>query len=69
MFVIGFFALAGYLTATEFKPSEYESVAVEKAENAEKTVAAGDTLTVLSYNIGYCANDKDHDFFMDGGKP
>ena len=68
VFVIGFFALAGYLTATEFKPSEYEGVAVEKAENAEKTVVAGDTLTVLSYNIGYCANDKDHDFFMDGGK-
>lgn len=68
VFVIGFSALAGYLTATEFKPSEYEGVAVEKAENAEKTVAAGDTLTVLSYNIGYCANDKDHDFFMDGGK-
>lgn len=66
--VIGFFALAGYLTATEFKPAEHEVVTVENSARAEKTVEKGDTLTVLSFNIGYCANDKNHDFFMDGGK-
>ena len=66
--VLGFFALAGYLTVTEFKPADLETVTVENTGNAEKTISTGDTLTVMSFNIGYCANDKDHDFFMDGGK-
>lgn len=66
--VLGFFALAGYLTATEYNPQERETLVVENSGKAEKTLSSGDTLTVLTFNIGYCANDKDHDFFMDGGK-
>lgn len=66
--VIGFFALAGYLTVTEFRPAEREAVTVENSTKAQMTLEEGGTLTVLSFNIGYCANDKDHDFFMDGGK-
>lgn len=66
--VIGFFALAGYLTVTEFRPAERETVTVENSAKAQMTLEEGGTLTVLSFNIGYCANDKDHDFFMDGGK-
>lgn len=66
--VIGFFALAGCLTVTEFRPAERETVTVENSAKAQMTLEEGGTLTVLSFNIGYCANDKDHDFFMDGGK-
>lgn len=66
--VVGFCGLVGYLTATEFNPEERESVLVENTSSAVKTISPGDSITVLTYNIGYCANDKDHDFFMDGGK-
>lgn len=68
VFVLGFCALAGYLTVTEYNPAERETVQVENASLAQKTIREGDSLTVLTFNIGYCANDSQHDFFMDGGK-
>lgn len=55
-----------YLTAAEFKPEPVETLAV--GGNAQKTIQAGDALSVLSYNIGYGSLDKTQDFFMDGGK-
>ena len=62
-------ALAGagiiYLTVNEYKPEDIENVDVYGTTS--KNVSPGDTLTVLTYNIGYGADDDKHDFFMDGG--
>lgn len=55
-----------YLTAAEFKPEPVETL--EIGGKAQKTIQAGGTLSVLSYNIGYGSLDKTQDFFMDGGK-
>lgn len=63
--ILGFAALLAYLTATEYNPSGTQPLAF--TGNGVKTLSAGDTLTVLTWNIGYGSLDKDHDFFMDGG--
>lgn len=55
-----------YLTAAEFKPEPVETL--EIGGEAKKTLQAGDSLSVLSYNIGYGSLDKTQDFFMDGGE-
>lgn len=55
-----------FLTIREYKPEDTESI--ENYGTATEELAPGDTLTVLTYNIGYGANDADHDFFMDGGE-
>ncbi len=48
----------------EFKPSAQELV--EVLGDAE--IISGDTITVMSWNIGYAGLGSDMDFFMDGGK-
>lgn len=62
-------ALAGagvaYLTVNEYKPEDIENV--DTYGTTSKNVSPGDTVTVLTYNIGYGADDDKHDFFMDGG--
>lgn len=63
LIIVGFVI---YLTATEFKPEPVETL--ELSGQAEKTIRAGGSLSVLSYNIGYGSLDKTQDFFMDGGK-
>lgn len=64
--VLAFAALIGFLTATEYKPSDAEEIAVEG--EADEELAAGDRFTVMSWNIGYGALGDNADFFMDGGK-
>ncbi|MGI6010782.1 MAG: endonuclease/exonuclease/phosphatase family protein [Ruminococcus sp.] len=59
-------ALLIFLQVNEYKPAQEEEVSPEG--NAEKTVREGDTLRVMTFNIGYGALDQDQDFFMDGGK-
>ena len=59
--------LVTWLTATEYKPDDVESVEVKTS--AEGTDAElGDTLTVITWNTGYCCLGADADFVMDGGK-
>ena len=65
--VLAVAVLLGWLTATEFSPAPVEAVEVTRAGNVD-TLKVGDTLTVLSWNIGYGGLGKDSDFFMDGGK-
>lgn len=66
IFVLGFAALATYLTVTEYQPDDQERV--KQSGTGTKTIKEGDSLGVLTFNIGYGALDKAHDFFMDGGK-
>ncbi len=55
-----------YLTSHEYKPEPVETV--ENYGQSSRELAPGDTVSILTYNIGYGANDAEHDFFMDGGK-
>ncbi|NCB33472.1 MAG: endonuclease [Erysipelotrichia bacterium] len=68
--VLAFTLLVAFLSVREFKPKQTEEIAVEttEADSSVKPVRQGDSLTVLSWNIGFGALDKDEDFFMDGGR-
>lgn len=63
IFCIG---LVLFLSIREYRPKDEEELSV--SNSSSKKIAKGDSLTLLTYNVGYGANDKDHDFFMDGGK-
>ena len=61
-----------WLSVTEYKPDAEEVLAVattqELAENGKAyQPKAGQTLTVMTWNVGYGALGDDADFFMDGG--
>lgn len=56
--------LLGYFWATEWRPEPVEPVYV--SPHPQKAVLP-DTLTVLSWNIGYAGLGEDMDFFYDGG--
>lgn len=53
-----------YATLTDYQPPESESI--ESVGKHEQPL--GDTLTFLSWNIGYCGLGAKSDFFYDGGK-
>ncbi|MBE5833386.1 MAG: endonuclease [Butyrivibrio sp.] len=55
----------GILTIFEYRPADEE--AIELTGTATKTLSAGDTLTVMTWNTGYGALGDNADFFMDGG--
>ena len=63
IFIISLFT---FLTIREYSPEPQEALEVTGAPS--KTLTEGDSLTLLTYNIGYGGLDKNHDFFMDGGK-
>ena len=55
-----------YLSVTEYKPAEVETMAIEG--KGTRSLSVGDSLTVLSWNIGYGALGDNADFFMEGGE-
>lgn len=55
-----------FLSVTEYRPDKKELVNVKG--NSVKNLTKGDTVAILTYNIGYGALSKSEDFFMDGGK-
>lgn len=75
--VILFFAV---LTVMEFKPEDEEILTIDEgtdeeekgrslSASAEQSVpAAGDTVTVMTWNTGYAGLGEESDFFMDGGE-
>lgn len=64
--VLAFAVLVGWLTIREYRPDAVEDITVFEAGN--KSIAPGDSLTVLSQNTGYAGLGAESDFFMDGGK-
>ena len=65
--------LFAWLTITEYKPADVEEVAVEGQTNKDAAggkneVRVGESMTIMSWNIGYGALGDNADFFMDGGK-
>ena len=65
--VVAVGGLLGWLTATEFRPGPVEEVPVSLAGDVD-TLERGESLDVLSWNVGYAGLGAESDFFMDGGK-
>lgn len=55
-----------YLSIKEYRPDDVESVQVQNTKSAAGF--SGDTVSVLSFNTGYCGLGDNADFFMDGGQ-
>ena len=71
MFVLlGIVALAalflGWLTIREYRPEDVTPLEV-RAEGGTEKITAGETISLISWNVGYCGLGKDSDFIMDGG--
>ena len=58
-----FLTIIGYFTLRKYHPDRKIVV----AENKAKPISL-DTITCMSWNIGYCGLDADMDFFYDGGE-
>lgn len=63
-------AVAGlaWLCVNEYKPDDVTELKVQGKADAAKLLHEGDTLSVMSWNVGYAGLGKDSDFFMDGGE-
>ena len=60
--------LLGWLSATEFRPKDVETVEFfAEPEQAAPRLVDGQSLNILSWNIGYAGLGAGSDFFMDGG--
>ena len=62
-----------WLTITEYKPADVETVAVEGTadpvrDSGNKGMTIGENVTIMTWNVGYGALGDNADFFMDGGK-
>ncbi len=64
--VIAAVGLVISLRVTEYRPSEKEQITAEGAST--KKLNKEDTISILTYNIGYGALSRTEDFFMDGGE-
>ena len=53
-----------FYTVREYRP---KSIEFPETGTGTKTLSAGDSFSVLTYNTGYAALSKDEDSFMDGG--
>jgi endonuclease/exonuclease/phosphatase family metal-dependent hydrolase len=56
-----------FLTIFEYRPKKIEAAVFVQRDGTSKP-APGETLTIVSWNIGYASLDAEQDFFMDGGK-
>ena len=57
-----------WLTAVEYRPEDREVVAVKSLDGEAGQIAPGDSLKIMSWNLGFGALGDNADFFMDGGK-
>ena len=65
--VIAVGGLFGFLTVTEYKPADIEALEPRVLDSSASAAVPADSLSVLSWNIGYAGLGKEQDFFMDGG--
>lgn len=64
--VIFFILIIAFILITEFSPKNGENLKVIGKET--KTLKAGDTVTLLTYNIGHLISGSKQDSFLEGGK-
>lgn len=55
-----------FLTITEYQPADRQ--AADRIVSEGEGAAAGPSLTICSWNIGYAGLGRESDFFMDGGE-
>ena len=60
-------ALLIWLTATQLNVKT-ETAVVTHGENSIASFAPGDSVSILTWNVGYAGLGEESDFFMDGGK-
>ncbi len=68
IFVILIVIVGGYflfMTLTDYKPEEV--ITLEIKNNPDRVIEADETISIMTFNIGYAGLDKGQDFFMDGG--
>ena len=65
--VVGVGCLFGWLTYTEYKPADREELTFLSTTMESKALPVGQSLEILSWNIGYAGLGAGSDFFMDGG--
>jgi endonuclease/exonuclease/phosphatase family metal-dependent hydrolase len=63
--VFAFLIFCVYLTIVEYRPAEEETLPVTYPEG--RVPAPGETIRILTWNIGYASLDASQDFIMDGG--
>lgn len=56
--------LVGFLTATEYRPDDVEYISANTLGEPE---SIGDTVRLVTWNVGYCGLGENEDFVMDGG--
>jgi endonuclease/exonuclease/phosphatase family metal-dependent hydrolase len=56
-----------FLTIFEYRPQKTEAAVFIQRDGVSK-LSAGETLTLVSWNIGYASLGAEQDFFMDGGR-
>ena len=68
--ILGIIILIPVLFLAYLRVMMYEPEPVEAVEytTGSRTISVGDTLSVLTFNIGYAGYNAGEDFFMDGGK-
>ena len=67
--VLAFGGLLGFLTVTEYRPAPTEELSFfDMPEQPLPALREGQSLNILSWNIGYAGLGAECDFFMDGGK-
>ena len=64
--IIAFGAFLGFLTATEYKPADTETLEL-RTLSPDAAPIPDEELSILSWNIGYAGLGREQDFFMDGG--
>ena len=61
--------LLGFLTVTEYRPEAVEALSFfDMPEQPLPALTEGQSLSILSWNIGYAGLGAESDFFMDGGE-
>jgi len=58
--------LLAFLTITDYRPGEVEDLTLYGG-NANGSLSTGDSVTITTFNTGYCSLSETEDFFMDGG--
>ncbi len=64
--VLFFGLLLAFLTITEYRPEDIETVSVDNEQ--ERQVNQGEQISLMTFNIGYAGLGRDEDFVLDGGE-
>ena len=66
--VLAAVGLIGWLSIAEYKPEAVEELELSAQVENAPSLPQGESVTVLSWNIGYAGLGSNADFFMDGGE-